>query len=252
MPIQSSPRIERYYTGYGSDSDTTSEGKCLEATEGSAVQGEGSALDSRTNEFTAIPTTPEEYLTLVRQQVKTGPKVVAIAKEGREDLAAPEVAVENLPTDTSLEVLGDRLKSSEIVQGVLDCFEALRARLATLRGDENGDLMKIMKTVQFDDTLLDSAPSTGVITSMAPSSVVEAIESLVQRKVPEEKADAWLDWGFCLLAALDTPLLDCTMSSLQVLKRRCVNLATSAKSGEEVQCKSLILIVIIRGFFGQC
>lgn len=54
------------------------------ATEGSAVQGEGSALDSRTNEFTAIPTTPEEYLTLVRQQVKTGPKVVAIAKEGRE------------------------------------------------------------------------------------------------------------------------------------------------------------------------
>lgn len=33
------------------------------------------------------------------------------------------------------------------------CFEALRARLATLRGDENGDLMK---TVQFDDTLLDS------------------------------------------------------------------------------------------------
>ncbi|KAF4660156.1 hypothetical protein FOZ61_004217 [Perkinsus olseni] len=245
-----SPRIERYYSGYGSDSDTASEGKCLGAVEDSTAQDGKSALDTRTNEFTAIPTTPEEYLRLVRQQTKSGPKVVAVAKEdGTDDAAAPEVAVEELPDDRSLEVVGERLKSAELVQGVLECFEALRGHLAVMR--EDNDDGQIIGTAKFDESALDSESSTEAVSSLSASTVVEAIEILAQRHVPDDKAEAWLDWGFSLLAALDTPLLDCTMSSLQALKRRCVHLATS-ESTENVQCKSLILVIIIRGFFGQC
>ncbi|KAF4713758.1 hypothetical protein FOZ62_019243, partial [Perkinsus olseni] len=244
------PGVSEVCSGYGSDSDTASEGKCLEAVEDSTAQDGESVLDTRTNEFTAIPTTPEEYLRLVRQQTKSGPKVVAVAKEdGTDDAAAPEVAVEELPDDRSLEVVGERLKSAELVQGVLECFEALRGRLATMRGDSVDG--QIIGTAKFDATALDSESSTEAVNSLSPSTVVEAIEILAQRHVPDDKAEAWLDWGFCLLAALDTPLLDCTMSSLQALKRRCVHLATS-ESTENVQCKGLILVIIIRGFFGQC
>lgn len=57
--------------------------------------------------------------------------------------------------------------------------------------------------------------------------------------MPEEKADAWLDWGFCLLAALDTPLLDCTMSSLQVGSYEGVSLLieVAVPGAQEAVCK---------------
>ncbi|KAF4667737.1 hypothetical protein FOL47_003406 [Perkinsus chesapeaki] len=238
-------RVERHYGGYGSDSDVVSEGRCLGVEEGSDL-GE-SLLDDTTNEFTAMPTTAEEYLRLVRKQTKACPKVVTVVEDEAAEggSAMPDDAVENLPIDRSEEILGEKLKSGELVQAVIDCFDSLRGKLNETRRDS-----KTNETEVFDSEILRMEPTTQAIEQLSASAIVEGIEYLALSSFTESGTERFIDWTFCLLAGLDIPLLDCTMSSLQLIKRKCVHLC-GVVDQPALQSKCLILIIIIRGFFGQ-